>query len=55
MMVPDCQRRLQKACEDLRSVLETEQELSEAEEYVSAKSALADAAPQLPESASLAY
>jgi tubulin-specific chaperone A len=47
-MVPDCQRRLAKAFDELKILLETEGDLSEAEEYISAKKILEEAASQLP-------
>ncbi|KOB69032.1 Tubulin-specific chaperone A [Operophtera brumata] len=49
MMVPDCQRRLQKAFADLKSVLETEQDLKGSEVYTAAEQVLTDAEPQLPQ------
>ncbi|XP_028038014.1 tubulin-specific chaperone A [Bombyx mandarina] len=48
MMVPDCQRRLIKAYTDLKTTLETEQDLKEHEEYITAEQVLKDAEPQLP-------
>lgn len=54
MMVPDCQRRLLKAYQDLKNILDTESELKELEEYKAAAQVLEEAAPQLPES-SLAH
>ncbi|KAK3927785.1 Tubulin-specific chaperone A [Frankliniella fusca] len=54
MMVPDCQRRLLKAYQDLKSILESESELKELEEYKAAEKVLEEATPQLPES-SLAH
>lgn len=54
MMVPDCQRRLQKAYQDLKSILESESELKEFEEYKAAVQVLEEAAIQLPESFSVA-
>ncbi|XP_038221317.1 tubulin-specific chaperone A [Zerene cesonia] len=50
MMVPDCQRRLMKAYTDLKSTLETEQDLKENEDYQTAEQVLKDAEGQLPES-----
>ncbi|XP_072937890.1 tubulin-specific chaperone A [Epargyreus clarus] len=50
MMVPDCQRRLLKAYADLKNVLDTEQDLKENEDYVTAEQVLKDAECQLPES-----
>ncbi|KAG7300089.1 hypothetical protein JYU34_015628 [Plutella xylostella] len=51
MMVPDCQRRLVKAFLDLKNILETEQDLKENEDYITAQQVLKDAESQLPESA----
>ncbi|CAK1542401.1 unnamed protein product [Leptosia nina] len=51
MMVPDCQRRLVKAYTDLKTTLETEQDLKESEDYINAQQVLKDAESQLPESA----
>ncbi|KAL7299786.1 tubulin-specific chaperone A isoform X2 [Trichogramma pretiosum] len=47
MMIPDCQRRLLKAFEDLKRVLSTEEDLKESEEYIDAEEALKTAEPQL--------
>lgn len=48
MMVPDCQRRLVKAFEELKKILDTEQDLKEVEEYVEAGKVLQGAEEQLP-------
>lgn len=48
MMVPDCQRRLAKAFEDLKGILESEQDLKETEEYSTAQKVLDEAKLQLP-------
>lgn len=48
MMVPDCQRRLVKAFEELKKILETEQDLKEIEDYVEAEKVLQEAEAQLP-------
>lgn len=48
MMVPDCQRRLVKAFEELKNILETEQDLKEAEDYIEAEKILQEAKAQLP-------
>ncbi|KAF7385173.1 tubulin-specific chaperone A [Vespula maculifrons] len=48
MMVPDCQRRLVKAFEELKGILETEQDLKEAEDYIEAEKVLQEAEAQLP-------
>lgn len=50
MMVPDCQRRLHKAFQDLKGILDTESELKDLEEYKAAEKVLEEATPQLPES-----
>ncbi|CAG9817129.1 unnamed protein product [Phaedon cochleariae] len=43
MMVPDCQRRLLTAFEDLKTILETEQDLKDTEDYLSAQKVVEDA------------
>ncbi|XP_076641086.1 tubulin-specific chaperone A-like [Halictus rubicundus] len=48
MMVPDCQRRLVKASEELKKILETEQDLKEIEDYIEAEKVLQEAEAQLP-------
>ncbi|KAI4492762.1 PREDICTED: tubulin-specific chaperone A [Polistes canadensis] len=48
MMVPDCQRRLVKAFEELKSILDTEQDLKEVEDYIEAEKVLQEAEAQLP-------
>ncbi|KAH0951805.1 hypothetical protein HN011_008589 [Eciton burchellii] len=48
MMVPDCQRRLVKAFEELKKILETEQDLKEIEDYIEAEKVLQEAEAQLP-------
>ncbi|XP_015602957.1 tubulin-specific chaperone A isoform X2 [Cephus cinctus] len=48
MMVPDCQRRLAKAYEELKKILETEQDLKDQEPYSEAENVLQDAEEQLP-------
>ncbi|KAJ8917984.1 hypothetical protein NQ315_011437 [Exocentrus adspersus] len=48
MMVPDCQRRLLVAFEELKGILDTEQDLKDSEDYVAAYKALEEAKPQLP-------
>ncbi|XP_012055959.1 PREDICTED: tubulin-specific chaperone A [Atta cephalotes] len=48
MMVPDCQRRLVKAFEELKKILETEQDLKEVEDYIEAEKILQEAEEQLP-------
>ncbi|XP_032664299.1 tubulin-specific chaperone A [Odontomachus brunneus] len=48
MMVPDCQRRLVKAFEELKKILDTEQDLKEFEDYIEAEKVLQEAEAQLP-------
>lgn len=48
MMVPDCQRRLAVAYEDLNKILENELDLKETEDYLTAKKVLEEAKVQLP-------
>lgn len=48
MMVPDCQRRLVKAFEELKKILDTEQDLKEVEDYMEAEKVLQEAEAQLP-------
>ncbi|KAL6425924.1 tubulin-specific chaperone A [Cataglyphis hispanica] len=48
MMIPDCQRRLVKAFEELKNILDTEQDLKEVEDYIEAEKVLQEAEPQLP-------
>lgn len=48
MMVPDCQRRLAVAFEELKRIIESEQDLKEIEEYKEAKRVLEEAKAQLP-------
>lgn len=48
MIVPDCQRRLAKAFDELKKILETEQDLKEIEEYIEAGKILQEAEVQLP-------
>ena len=43
-MVPDCERRLRKAYEELQNILESEQDLAESKEYLAAKDVLEEAA-----------
>ena len=49
MMVPDCQRRLLKAFEELEKLLETEEELKESEVYIDAKTIVEEARVQINE------
>lgn len=48
MMVPDCQRRLVKAYEELKSILDSEQDLKNAEEYITSVKVLEESKLQLP-------
>ncbi|XP_044262044.1 tubulin-specific chaperone A [Tribolium madens] len=48
MMVPDCQRRLALAYDELTKILESEQDLKELEEYHTALKVLEEAKLQLP-------
>lgn len=48
MMVPDCQRRLAKAFEELKGILESEQDLKDTEDYLTAQKILDEAKLQLP-------
>ncbi|RZF37479.1 hypothetical protein LSTR_LSTR005354 [Laodelphax striatellus] len=49
MMVPNCQRRLQKAYEELNSIVESEKDLAEDPDYLAAVKVLEDAKSELPE------
>lgn len=53
MMIPDCQRRLAKAYEELKKILETEEDLKESETYLEAQKILEDSASQLPKEGEL--
>lgn len=48
MMVPDCQRRLVKAFEELKNILDTEQDLKEVGDYIEAEKVLHEAEAELP-------
>lgn len=48
MMVPDCQRRLAKAFEELSEMIKNEEELKECDQYLAAVAALEDAKVNLP-------
>lgn len=48
MMVPDCQRRLVRAFDDLKSVLDVEKDLKGSEEFAAANKILDEAKLQLP-------
>ncbi|KAJ8961956.1 hypothetical protein NQ314_005858 [Rhamnusium bicolor] len=50
MMVPDCQRRLLTAYDDLKNIIETEQDLKDSADYLTAQKVLEEAKPQLPKS-----
>lgn len=49
MMIPDCQRRLAKAHEELAEMLKNEEELKETEQYQNALAVLEDAKVNLPQ------
>nr|CAI5863679.1 unnamed protein product [Callosobruchus analis] len=53
MMVPDCQRRLVVAYEELKNILETEQDLKDTEDYMAAQKVLEEAKSQLPKAGEL--
>lgn len=48
MMIPDCQRRLAKAYEELKKILEAEQELKAEETFTEAEKILHEAGAQMP-------
>lgn len=48
MMVPDCQRRLVVAYDELNNILESELDLKETEEYLAARKIMDEAKLQLP-------
>lgn len=50
MMIPDCQRRLLVAYDDLKNILDTEKDLEQSEDYITAKKILDEAKLQLPKS-----
>ena len=47
-MIPDCQRRLSKAYQELKAIIESEIDLKETEEYTLATQILLAAEPELP-------
>lgn len=47
-MIPDCQRRLSKAYQELQSILDSEEDLKETEEFILASQILEEAKPELP-------
>lgn len=49
MMIPDCQRRLAKAYEELTEMIKNEEELKESDQYQAAVAALDDAKVNLPQ------
>jgi len=55
MMIPDCQRRLVKAFDELKILVETEAALNESEEYIAAKKVLDEAEAQLSTSETLQH
>lgn len=48
MMIPDCQRRLAKAFEELKCILDSEIDLKDTDDYLAAVKVLEDAKPELP-------
>ena len=48
MMVPDCQRRLAKAFEELKTLVDHEKDLAEEEDYATAVQILEEAKSELP-------
>jgi tubulin-specific chaperone A len=48
-MIPDCQRRLVKAYDELEEILQTEEDLKELEEFTIAMQVLEEAKLQLPD------
>lgn len=48
MMVPDCQRRLAVAFEELKNILNSEKDLEQSEEFLAAQKVLEEAEIQLP-------
>ncbi|KAF6207782.1 hypothetical protein GE061_016230 [Apolygus lucorum] len=48
-MVFDCQRRLLKAFNDFKAILDSESDLSENEDYINALQVMEDAKPHLPD------
>lgn len=49
MMVPDCQRRLAKAFDELKAIVHNEPDLYEAEAYTTASTILENAKAHLPQ------
>lgn len=49
MMVPDCQRKLLKAFDELKAILDSELDLNETEIYTTASAVLDNAKAQLPQ------
>lgn len=49
MMVPNCQRRLQKGFEDLKALIDKEVDLKEHKDYLAGKKALEEAESHLTE------
>lgn len=48
MMIPDCQRRLSKAFEELKNILDSEVDLKDLEDYLTAVKVLEEAKAELP-------
>lgn len=55
MMVPDCQRRLIKACEDLQRIVNNEKDLATTEEFKTAVQVLKEAESQLPQAGEVVH
>jgi tubulin-specific chaperone A len=53
MMVPDCQRRLSVAYDDLKNILDTEKDLENSADYITAQKILDEAKLQLPKTGEL--
>lgn len=47
MMVPECQRRIQRAYDELKGILDSEQDLKDTEDYKIALEIVAEAAKEL--------
>jgi len=55
MMVPDCQRRLVKAYDELKGIIESEQDLKDTEDYHVALAVMQEAKEQLPKPGELVH
>ena len=47
MMIPDCQRRLHSAFEELKQIINSEQDLKETEAYMEAENVLKESESEL--------